>query len=254
MCAECGSIAVKRSAMQKYCVPCSDSRSIKRRTKWAKEVGYRSRKTKLTTRGIQISSACRADMTEPPQPPKLLWWRSTSLPFSWRASKNHIFSNSIDTGGHIAKRKARIAYMEEVIVKIKECLADVTVVKNKVWLDFIIQKPMQNGDAVNIVDTLCDAIKQAIGVDDRWFSIRSLDWQIVKHNPMLFIGIGQESSTIVQACSSCGGILSYDKFQNNKGMPNGISRNCLVCCRDEDGLRRKAGRKTKMRISADLFG
>ena len=102
-------------------------------------------------------------------------------------------------------------------------------VQNKLWIDIYVQKPRQNGDAVNFVDMVCDAVKDAIPLDDRWYSIRSVDWQIVKHEPMIFVGVGQETGINVQACSSCGRLLTFDLFHRHKGLRHGIGRNCRDC-------------------------
>lgn len=101
--------------------------------------------------------------------------------------------------------------------------------QNRVWLDILVQKPNQRGDAVNFVDLICDAAKSAIGIDDRWFSIRRLDWQIVKDDPKIYIGIGQEDVPAVQACSSCGRLLPFSEFHKNTRLQNGVSRNCKEC-------------------------
>jgi hypothetical protein len=82
---------------------------------------------------------------------------------------------------------------------------------------------------VNVVDLVCDAVKDATGLDDRWYSIRCVDWQIVKVDPMLFVGLGQEDVGDAQACSTCGRLLGFDAFGKKSGTPNGIERVCREC-------------------------
>ena len=43
--------------------------------------------------------------------------------------------------------------------------------KDKVWLEIYFQKDRMNSDVANYVDACADAVKEAIGVDDRYFSI-----------------------------------------------------------------------------------
>lgn len=50
----------------------------------------------------------------------------------------------------------------------------------KVYISIFAELSNHRGDAVNLIDTLMDSIKVAIGVDDRWFAIKSLDWEIRK--------------------------------------------------------------------------
>jgi hypothetical protein len=106
--------------------------------------------------------------------------------------------------------------------------------QNKLWIDLFVQKPDARGDAVNLVDLVCDALKKAAGVDDRWFSIRHLDWEIVKVNPQIFVGLGQEEVSDVQACSCCGRLLTFDAFGKRKSNKSGIGRVCYECRRSVD--------------------
>ena len=102
---------------------------------------------------------------------------------------------------------------------------------NKVWLDVLVQKPNHKGDAVNVLDLVCDAIKEAIGVDDRWFAIRRLDWEIVKDNPRLVLGVSQDSDVDSQLCSYCGQIKPFAAFNRSRHSRLGVGRECVDCRR-----------------------
>lgn len=102
---------------------------------------------------------------------------------------------------------------------------------NKVWIDILVQKPDHRGDAVNVIDLVCDALKDALPVDDRWFCIRRLDWEIAKENPRLFIGIGQASDQDCQICSYCGQIKELEAFNRSRSRPLGVGRECKDCRR-----------------------
>lgn len=158
----------------------------------------------------------------------LIWLVRIAVPFSYAASKNHIYA--MRSRGHVALRKES-RHIKESIAEAICAAVDGRVVHNKVWIDILVQKPDHRGDAVNVVDLVCDGIKEGIGVDDRWFSIRRLDWEVVKEQGQLIIGVGQTSSEHCQVCSYCGQIKPLDQFNKNKHSPLGVGRECRECRR-----------------------
>jgi Holliday junction resolvase RusA-like endonuclease len=69
----------------------------------------------------------------------------------------------------------------------------------KVWLRIMVYRPKapdEKGradlDPINILDTVADAIKYAVGVDDKWFA-SVVDWAVDKENPRVEIVIEQEA-------------------------------------------------------------
>jgi hypothetical protein len=247
-CALCKQETPKRGpAHQKYCLVCSE---IKARDRLVK---YDKHRDKLTIRGEAISKENRASFGTIDYQPNLLWLVKIAIPFSWASSKNHIYSTSGECG-HVGKRKAKKEFQDHIVRRLKPSIAKMDIKHNKLWVSIFIQKPNHRGDAINVLDTICDAVKIATGIDDRWFSIKNLDWQIVKNNPLIFITIGQENVEHVRACSSCGRLLTFDNFQSNKSDMHGISRNCKLCCRDEDRARRPLGVQRKKKLTfVDLF-
>ena len=162
--------------------------------------------------------------------PQLLWTVRVAVPFTYAASKNHIYT--ITDRGHVAMRRESRAKRSEITAAIADAVRGKGIVHNKVWLDIFVQKPNHKGDAVNVVDLVSDAVKDAIGIDDRWFCIRRLDWQIVKTGGMLFVGIGQASAESVQACSYCGRVLALTAFCLNSRNHLGVGRECKDCQRE----------------------
>lgn len=118
---------------------------------------------------------------------------------------------------------------DEIATSIRIGLKDRHVAHNKVWIDILVQKPNHRGDAINVVDLVCDAVKDAVPVDDRWFCIRRLDWEIVKDDPQLIIGIGQETTEDAQVCSFCGQIKPLDAFNKDKRQSLGVGHECREC-------------------------
>lgn len=246
-CERCGEAAVKTSAMQRYCKPCSGIRARERGLKRyhefspkpARKINYQVRAAK----GARLSALEKPDVASVFKEPVLLWEVHAAFPFSWAASKNFVFSPS---GEHLERRKEKNAYRALAVEAVSKSLAGVCVAQNKLWISIFVEKANNKGDAVNVIDLVCDIIKEAVGLDDRWFSIRRVDWRISKVDPQVFVSVGQDSHEHVQACSFCGRLLPLADFQRNKGSPVGVSRNCRECCRVEDKARRPVGSQSKL--------
>jgi Holliday junction resolvase RusA-like endonuclease len=230
ICASCNQPAPRVAPVQKYCRPCSEKRDLERKQLWHKNgysARYQAKRSEITQRGIDISTEGRSSLLNWKKEIDLLWCVRLAFPFDWAASKNHIFAKR--RNGHVFLREEGRAYRDLITEKFRHAVKDVKVVQNKVWLDIFVQKPNQRGDAANFLDLICDAVKTGISVDDRWFSIDRLDWEIVKDNPRIFIGVGQESAKDMQACSSCGRLREYEHFHKNKSTKTGVTRNCKEC-------------------------
>jgi len=52
--------------------------------------------------------------------------------------------------------------------------------KEKVWINIFVEKPKNNIDCINLLDSIADCIKQAIGIDDKYFCISQIDYEIKK--------------------------------------------------------------------------
>ncbi len=198
----------------------------KRRTELAREAGT------LTNQEARQSIAWY-DLDGP----ELLWQVRVAIPFSYAASKNHIYA--LRRAGHVALRRESRAKRSEIVLLIRNALRGRRVAHNKVWIDLLVQKPNHRGDAINVIDLVCDAIKDALAVDDRWFCIRRLDWEIAKESPKLFIGIGQDSDQDSQVCSYCGQIRGLTEFNASKYGRLGVGRECKQCRREGRRLRKQ---------------
>lgn len=161
--------------------------------------------------------------------PQLDWVVRFKFPFSNALSKNHIYAGT--AFGHRFMRKDSSSAKDGIAYAARAALQGRKLKQNKVWIDIFVQKANQKSDAINVIDLVCDGLKIGLGVDDRWFSIRQLDWEIAKSDPQIFVGFGQEDVPDVIACSSCGRILPFEQFNKNKSTKIGISRNCKDCTR-----------------------
>jgi len=241
-CEGCGGLSLRTGPVQQYCWQCSDERDLVRKRLWARRhprtaeqtvcsiERRRGRKERAKEAGSLASRAVARGMhwfdTESPT---LLWMARVEVPFSYAASKNHIYT--MRRFGHLALRREARHIRTAISMSLQRELQSVHVAHNKVWIEILVQKPNHKGDAVNVVDLVCDAVKDAIGVDDRWFAIRRLDWEIVKENPKLFVGVGQESDQDCQICSYCGGIKPLSEFNSSRYAALGVGRECRECRR-----------------------
>ena len=234
-CAICGKQTKRNSVVQKYCEECSAKRDIDRKRLWERnhprQVSPETRKQKrseMVERGKAISVAVAKPITGFNQP-NLCWLSRVCIPFSYAASKNHIYT--LRARGHVALRQEGKELRALLASKISASIKNQAIRNNKLWIDIFVQKSDHKGDAVNVIDLVCDAIKDAVPLDDRWYCIRGLDWQIVKENPRIYVGIGQEAVDNVHVCSSCGRLLPLEMFWRNKHAKSGVTRNCMDCAR-----------------------
>lgn len=238
VCARCGMVAERRGQFAKYCMECSEARSVERRADWAAKNADQVRaKTREAARkkrpaamsAVRAAGKALSDSTglafETPRP-DLLWVARFRVPFSWSASKNHIYGIS---GHHVHKRAASRQMSDAIALATRSALRGFSVVQNKLWVGLHVEKPNQRGDGINVVDLVCDGIKVGAGVDDRWFCLSFLDWSINKRDPHILIQIGQESEENVQACSHCGRLLTFDHFGKKSNTKHGIDRACREC-------------------------
>lgn len=233
-CTDCGATVLRRSPNQMYCPECSGKRDTERKAGWAKRNpqtprpdAYARQRSAVVAGGVERSVDNRVGIA---------WMDGVSdddfrqlvrvaIPFDWAASKNAVWRNG--RGGHVYARAEGVAVREQLASKIKHAGGEWF--QGKVWIDIFVEKPNHRGDATNVVDLVCDAVKDAIGVDDRWYSLRRVDWAIVKTDPKIYVGVAQAVDEHHQACSHCGRVLTLDEFGSNRSTKTGRSRVCRDC-------------------------
>lgn len=231
-CEMCEREVPRTGPRQKYCKECSEKADLKRKNKWASAHSVPKERTKTLRsksirrqqqRGHQNAnstlSISEAVINHPLDFCNLI---RVSVPFDYGYSKNSIYT--MVSSGHIALRNKTRMLRDTLVIAIRNALGgeNTIFVNAKIYLDIFVEKPNHKGDAVNVVDTVCDAVCDAIGIDDRWFSIRSLDWRIVKEDGRLFVGIGQIETEEQRACHRCGRLFPISEFI-------GIKRKGRVC-------------------------
>lgn len=92
----------------------------------------------------------------------------------------------------------------------------------KTWLELEVWKPSHRPDAINLLDSVADAVKQALGTDDRWFSVRRLDWQIDREEPRFQLVIEADGWEDQAVCEDCGAIKDEREMMASR-------RRCRAC-------------------------
>ncbi len=249
ICARCGNPAPRRSGNQKYCADCSEVAQLETKKKSAekhkseyqiKERAY-ARETHKATQphraqvGLERSKAAAHEgvmwlsQQEDTNLSKVLRF---AVPFDQNYSKNAIYRTGWH--GHVYIRQQVRDLRQAIVEQVKSSGVKWRV--NKVYLDIFVQKPHHRTDAINVLDTIADALKVGIGLDDTWFSIRRLDWEIVKDNPRIYIGIAQEDEDRYP-CSYCGILQPFSEYTKNRAARYGIGSECKSCVRE---VRRRA--------------
>lgn len=149
------------------------------------------------------------------------------LPYTSALSKNRLFKGYRRGGGFFTPKDV-IVTKETIKQKIKESLQGRVFVDNKIYVSIFVAKPNARGDAINVIDSLMDAIQDAIGVNDKWYSIQRLDWTISRLNPFIFVSIGQKNEPL-ESCRYCGRLLPLSFFTKNASRKNGVTQECKEC-------------------------
>ena len=245
-CAECKKEFVTRWKRKVYCDACGIARrepdripGVRRKLSLAE--GRPEVSETIEARSVANSTRSVIDAFWRDRP-NYIWAVYLSTDYSLNSSKNRRWSNT-GTGSVFLSRGVR-DYQNELIGRVRNAVKAETVKHTKLWVSIYVQKPNHRSDAINVIDTICDAIKKAIDLDDRWFCIDRLDWEITKKDPKIFIKIGQEDHLDRIACSHCGRILGLEFF-NKGGSKFGVNRSCRDCSKEIDASRRAAKKAKK---------
>jgi hypothetical protein len=255
-CQRCQKNVVMYRRSVKYCRPCAAIMDMERKATWAKKQprGYRPLTEEQRQERKRREDLRRAHGATLTLDQESIWQRwapeepveglhraiKIKLPFDYGLSKNAAWSMARGAN-YVYMKKRHSALRDAITTMIRKNLEPKFFVQGKIWLDILIQKPNHHGDAINMVDGIADAVKLAINIDDRWFCIRKLDWEIVKVNPMVIIGIAQAATEDQQICSYCGRILPLGEFAARKHGFMGRSRVCGPCARYDEKTRPDKG-------------
>jgi hypothetical protein len=259
VCKDCGKTVDRRGCRSLYCLDCAIQRDKARKLKWQLKSGYvppplseeqkrrmAERQAERVRRGILLNREAAWTISWPvDREIDLHHVMRLVIPFDPVFSKNAIWSMKRGSNYIFVGQKHRQA-REYLVQQIRHCIATSggqSFHNGKVWIDLLVQKPSHRGDAINFLDGICDAIKVAIGIDDNWFAVRRVDWQIVKETPRIIVGIGQEITEPHQVCSYCGDIKPLTEFPQRKALKLGVDRVCISCSRIDGAIKRAKKRE-----------
>jgi hypothetical protein len=243
ICQECGKADARRAVLHKFCKECSLERQRKRGNAWTKIHGRpplsksweRQRKRKreefIQKQGEMVS-------VREAKGAKLLPDRTSSaktirieFPFSGLLSKNALPNIGFRTGKPFIFITEEIhQFRDSISLMVKEQLGLSKWPTSKTWIDIAVQKPNNRLDAINIVDTLCDGLKVGLDLDDKWFAIGVLDWELVFVDPKVFVQISTTAVGEQKNCSICGQIKYLEEgFRKHMQTRDGFSGICKAC-------------------------
>lgn len=108
-----------------------------------------------------------------------------------------------------------------------------------VWLALHVEKPRNSIDAINFVDTIADAASKAIGINDRWFSLGAVTWELCTRDPHITVRLWQETDEHLRYCMTCHRLLPLSEYQKLKSDLLGHQRRCRECHRLKFGLMKR---------------
>jgi hypothetical protein len=163
-----------------------------------------------------------------------------AIPFDAAISKNA--THRVGRHGGIYLQKPGKKIREDLVRRIRA--QGGTWYEGRVWIDVFVEKPNHRVDALNVLDAVADAVKEGIGVDDRWFSA-TVHWAMVKDSPTLRVRVLQVAREHRRICSTCGRESGLDSFGRNRSDKLGHARVCRECSRASRRKSAPAGTHTE---------
>lgn len=221
--------------ISQHCPHCPTSKRNKRQ----EAIRERGRGICFVERQIQALTPIEGRI--PYQEDRLTWYVRFSVPLIPAAhSKNKAHTLMIKEqrqgDGSVKRVPSRysptIAKDARIEIAISSRLAlheqQITPVQAKLWVDVLVLKENPRFDAANVIDTVLDGIRDGIGLDDRFYAIRFLDWDVVMEAPELIIGFGQTTRFDHDFCQACGRMFPLALLEKVAGMKHV----CTVCRND----------------------
>ena len=243
-CDKCKTVFEKRAPAQRFCMDCAKWRDKARKISWQREQdllfgsGHRREAPGLQVKrrvqrkeigeaiGIQNIKAFSALPTREDARKVIRF----EFPNDGYLSKNSLINIGMISGKPFTYVRKDITKRKEIIgLLVMSQLGSFSWPRSKTWVDVMVQKHMVGSDAINVVDTVCDAIKKGLGVDDEWFCIGTLDWEVVKKDPKICVQISTYDSAHQKVCGCCWQIKPETEFGKRTQNINGVSHECLSC-------------------------
>ena len=235
-CARCGEPTVDRSINQvkKFCGACLPEARLEFNRTYQKKhadriAGARKKYREECDAASSREAHCVAGM---PHVPPMVEATRFRIPFFKELSKNRFLRRGWRGGVYIPDdtRKA----FDYSLALARDALKDFRLrgKPGKVWVALMVQKPNMKSDAINMVDAVCDILKDALEIDDCWFSLKYVDWEIKRVNPEILVEVSVSRTTETRLCNRCWGEKDVAEF----------TKAGLLC----GGCKRKGGKPLKI--------
>lgn len=244
ICRKCEVVFERRSYVHVFCDSCAEWRGRYKKARWQKEqdekFGSSARQqpsSEVRARQLRKKEACSEIGLKNAKGETALPDRSNAVkairidfPNDGYLSKNSLINIGMVSGKPYPYVRKDIKKRKEVIgFLIRSQLRSFCWPRSKTFIDIMVQKHMVGTDAINVVDTVCDAIKIGLEVDDEWFCIGMLDWEVVKKDPKVFVQVSTYSTEHQRVCGFCWQIKPYAQFGKHSQNIFGISNQCISC-------------------------
>jgi len=244
-CEKCKALFEKKAPVQRFCVNCGKWRDKARKIAWQREQDrlFGGSAHRRETEGLATSR--RVKRKERGEAIGLKNVKAfSSLPVRSDAKKvirfefpndGYLSKNSLVNMGMVSGKP--FTFVRKDIKKRKEAIGLLVMAqlgsyvwpRSKTFIDIMVQKHMVGSDAINVVDTVCDAIKKGLDVDDEWFCIGTLDWEVVKRDPKIYVQISTFDHEHQKVCGCCWQIKPELQFGKDAQGIHGVHHECLSC-------------------------
>ncbi len=122
--------------------------------------------------------------------PELAWRVHASVPLDWGWADNRIWAARYHSYGRRLTDEAEVRRGALAAAMIT-ALHGRRVVVAPLWLRIHCLIPNHRGDAINVLKLAADAVQVATGLDDRWYHLSGLSWELMPDKPELRVWVGQ---------------------------------------------------------------
>lgn len=171
------------------------------------------------------------------------WELTVEVPYDSHWSKNRSTGRAIVGGKMRSFPKAEAkAHRTRLRDAIEEALIafKITPRIDKLLVRIFVVRDSMRGDVANVADLVLDACKDALDLDDRWYSV-GVDWTMnTRLKPFMAVTISQMEDRGVSCCIACGEYKSHSGFAPYKAGPFGHKWTCRACDRAKARAKRAA--------------
>lgn len=118
------------------------------------------------------------------------------IPYTVEAwSKNRAWRHRRDGRTYLstAARRARELLAARLVLECRAADCPIPWPARKTWLRLMVYRPDMRSDPLNVLDGFADGVAAGLGVNDRYFAVALLDWDVDEQRPRIQITVTQEA-------------------------------------------------------------